>query len=194
MVAKSSHHGSKIYAILKIKFIELKNKFVCSKLLKAQIFVQNCFHINNCFHHYIYFRPMSFLWNLSTLCHHLLPLTLRSLLSLLRFFGSLVPAMCNRTWSAQVHEISESQCDDSQECTLLFQLLVYYVHLISVIQLSVILYKDFVMILVIFSREGKNLNHTSFMFIDFLFNFSFFSFFYFKGEILYNSFVTEDKM
>ena len=110
------------------------------------------------------------------------------------FFGSLVPAMCNRTWSAQVHEISESQCDDSQEFTLLFQLLVYYVHLISVIQLSVILYKDFVMILVIFSREGKNLNHTSFMFIDFLFNFSFFSFFYFKGETLYNSFVTEDKM
>ena len=33
-------------------------------------------------------------------------------------FGSLVPAMCNRTPCAQVHELPQSHCGDNQEDTL----------------------------------------------------------------------------
>ena len=33
-------------------------------------------------------------------------------------FGSLVPAMCNRTSCAQVHELPQSHCGDNQEDTL----------------------------------------------------------------------------
>ena len=33
-------------------------------------------------------------------------------------FGSLVPAMCNRTSCAQVHELPQSHCGDNREGTL----------------------------------------------------------------------------
>ena len=39
-------------------------------------------------------------------------------LCLLSTLGSLVPAMCNRTLGAQVHELSQSHCGYNREGTL----------------------------------------------------------------------------
>ena len=47
-------------------------------------------------------------------------------------FGSLVPAMSNRTSCAQVHELPQSNCGDSWDGTLFSWLHVYYTHLASV--------------------------------------------------------------
>ena len=44
-------------------------------------------------------------------------------------FGSLVPAMCNRTSCAQVHELPQSHCGDNREGTLFSWLHIYYAHL-----------------------------------------------------------------
>ena len=43
--------------------------------------------------------------------------------------GSLVPAMCNRTSCAQVHELTQSHCSDKREDTLFSWLHIYYAHL-----------------------------------------------------------------
>ena len=47
-------------------------------------------------------------------------------------FGSLVPAMCNRTSCAQVHELPRSHCGDNLEGTLFSWLYIYNAHLASV--------------------------------------------------------------
>ena len=47
-------------------------------------------------------------------------------------FGSLVPAMCNRTSCAQVHKLPQSHCGDNQEGTLFLWLRICYAHLASV--------------------------------------------------------------
>ena len=47
-------------------------------------------------------------------------------------FVSLVPAMCNRTSSTQVHELPESHCGDNREGTLFLWLHIYYAHFVSV--------------------------------------------------------------
>ena len=47
-------------------------------------------------------------------------------------FGSLVPAMCNSTSCAQVHELPQNYCGDNWEGTLFSWLHIYYAHLASV--------------------------------------------------------------
>ena len=47
-------------------------------------------------------------------------------------FSSLVPAMCNRTSCAQVHELPQSHCGDNLEGTLFSWLHIYNTHLASV--------------------------------------------------------------
>ena len=44
-------------------------------------------------------------------------------------FGSLVPAMSNRTSCAQVHELPQSHCGDNREGTLFSWLHIHYTHL-----------------------------------------------------------------
>ena len=53
------------------------------------------------------------------------------------FFGSLIPAMCNRISCAQVHELPQSYCGDNQEGTL-FSWLLYmiYTYLINLVYLE----------------------------------------------------------
>ena len=46
-------------------------------------------------------------------------------------FGSMVPAMCNRT-CAQVHELPQSHCGEKREGTLFSWLHICYAHLASV--------------------------------------------------------------
>ena len=41
-------------------------------------------------------------------------------------FASLVPAMCNCTWYAQVHELPQSFCGDNREGTLFSWLHIYH--------------------------------------------------------------------
>ena len=47
-------------------------------------------------------------------------------------FGSLVPAVSNRTSCAHVHELPQSHCGDNWEGTLFSWLNIYYTHLASV--------------------------------------------------------------
>ena len=65
------------------------------------------------------------------------------------------------------------------------------------IVISTILYKDLIMIFMI-STLPKILNQKNFEFINFIFIwlnvFLYFYTFYFKGEVLRNSFVTEEKI
>ena len=43
-------------------------------------------------------------------------------------FGSFLPAMCNRTSCAQVHDLPQSHCGDNREGTLFSSLHIYYAH------------------------------------------------------------------
>ena len=70
---------------------------------------------------------LSYFCEIWVLCvvDHLWPLILRSLPSLLSTLFSLVPAMCNRTSCAQVHELPQTHCGGNQEGTLLLWLHIY---------------------------------------------------------------------
>ena len=47
-------------------------------------------------------------------------------------FGSLLPAMCNRTSCAQFHELPQYHCGDNREGALFSWLHIYYAHLVFV--------------------------------------------------------------
>ena len=70
-------------------------------------------------HIYYAFMPIMLRQILSTLyvVNHFWILILRSMLCLLNTLGSLVLAMCNRTSSAQMHELPQSRCGDNREGT-----------------------------------------------------------------------------
>ena len=72
------------------------------------------------FHENIYIMLILLLWDLSILC---VVITYNYLyfvpcLACWALFGSLVPAMCNQTSCAQLHELSQSHCGDEREGTL----------------------------------------------------------------------------
>ena len=74
----------------------------------------------HCFHENIYIILILLLWDLSILC---VVITYDYLyfvpcLACWALFGSLVPAMCNHTSCAQLHELSQSHCGDEWEGTL----------------------------------------------------------------------------
>ena len=75
-----------------------------------------------------YFEIWAFCASWITYCHkHFAPcFACRAL------FGSLVPAMWNRTSRAQVHELPQSYCGDNREGTLFPWFHIYYAHLASV--------------------------------------------------------------
>ena len=61
-----------------------------------------------------------------TMYPYLWPLRLRSLLSFLSTFGSLVSAIYNRTSCVQVHQLPQSYSGDNQEDTLFSWFHIYY--------------------------------------------------------------------